>query len=303
MVYETPTELANRLRLGREALLQRLLTSLILDGPYPRWNTRSMASPDGIVFLRSLWELSGFGGWPSAEVVFVDEFDLPRRTDDERGGAPDYAVLCNDRLWMIELKTEAASHRRDQIPSYFELARHHHPGLQLEVTYLTPPLSVDPTPQVLAGRFAHVTWDQVAPLITASWPEPTAPGQQQVVDGLIDAIARLPEPPSEYLDSLRTAPAMEPTVPDPARQGLSAAEATAADGQQRALDHAASDLEDLQALRLELRDALAASPPDSPLRRVRPWLWATATGGRPMTAAGELTGAELRFSRYGKPLP
>ena len=302
VVYETPTELANRLRLGREALLQRLLTSLILDGPYPPWNTRSTASPHGIVFLRSLWDLSGFGAWPSAEVVFVDEFDLPRRTDDERGGAPDYALLWDDRLWMIELKTEAASHRRDQIPSYFELARHHHPDHQLDITYVTPPLSLDSEPQVLAGRFAHVTWDAVAPLITAAWPEPTAQGQQQVVDGLADAIGRLSEPPSQYLDSLRTSPAVVPPIADPATEGISAAEATAGDGRQRALDHAASGLEDLQALRLECRDALAGSPPDSPLRRVRPWLWTTATGGRPMTAAGEHTGAELRFSRYRNPL-
>ena len=107
-------------------------------------------------FLQSLWELSRFGAWPAGEVVFVDEFDLPPRTDDERGGAPDYTVLWDDRLWVIELKTEAASHRQGQIFSYFELARHHHPDRLLEVTYLTPPLSVDPTPQVLAGRFAHL---------------------------------------------------------------------------------------------------------------------------------------------------
>jgi hypothetical protein len=124
MSLESPTELANRLRLGREEFLQRLLTGLMLGGPYPRWNTRSTVSEDGLRFLRSLWALSGFGAWPDEPPVFVDEYELPRRHDGEVGGAPDYAVLWPDRLWMIELKTEAASHRRGQLRQYFELAHH-----------------------------------------------------------------------------------------------------------------------------------------------------------------------------------
>ena len=76
MEYETPTSLASRLRLGREEFLQRLLTTLILDAPYPRWNTRSTPSPEGIAFLESLWVLSGFDDWPAGAPAFVDEFDL-----------------------------------------------------------------------------------------------------------------------------------------------------------------------------------------------------------------------------------
>ena len=68
----------------------------------------------------------------------------------------DYTVLREDRSWVIELRTEAASHRPGEIPSSFELARHHHPDRLLEVTYLTPPLSLAPTPQALAGRFLHL---------------------------------------------------------------------------------------------------------------------------------------------------
>jgi hypothetical protein len=40
MTFETPAQLLARLRLGREEFCQRLLTSLILHGPYPRWNTK-----------------------------------------------------------------------------------------------------------------------------------------------------------------------------------------------------------------------------------------------------------------------
>lgn len=134
MALESPVELANRLRLGREEFIQRLLTTLILDSPYPPWNSRSSVSEDGLRFLRSLWDLSELGPWPDADPVFVDEFELPGRHDDETGGAPDYAVVWPDRLWMIELKTEARSHRRGQLRLYFELAHHHHRGLPIDLT-------------------------------------------------------------------------------------------------------------------------------------------------------------------------
>ena len=45
---EDPYGLLRRLRLGREEYCQRLLTMLILGGPYPRWNTRSAPSARGL---------------------------------------------------------------------------------------------------------------------------------------------------------------------------------------------------------------------------------------------------------------
>ena len=57
----------------------------------------------------------------------------------ERGGAPDWAVLTANRLWMIELKTEPGSHRRGQLHGYFELGRHYNPDKSLDLTYLTGP--------------------------------------------------------------------------------------------------------------------------------------------------------------------
>jgi hypothetical protein len=88
----------------------------------------------------------------------VDEFDLPARNDSERGGAPDYAVLWADRLWIIELKTEKGSHRADQIPSYFELAHHHYPTAEVDLLYLTPPMEADYEPDGAWARYAHTTW-------------------------------------------------------------------------------------------------------------------------------------------------
>jgi len=51
-------KLLGRLRLGREEFRQRLLTMLILAGPYPKWNSRSRPSPAGVRFLKILDALS-----------------------------------------------------------------------------------------------------------------------------------------------------------------------------------------------------------------------------------------------------
>ncbi len=80
---EDPDDLLRRLRLGREEYCQRLLTQLILGGPYPRWNTRSRPSEEGRRFLTALDELS-FGAPPRdlTDAVFVDELDLGKRPSD-----------------------------------------------------------------------------------------------------------------------------------------------------------------------------------------------------------------------------
>ena len=78
---EEPHALLRRLKLGREEYCQRLLTMLILDADYPRWNTRSVPSPAGLAFLRALDELS-FG---AAEVS--DDAASSSTSSTCRGGA------------------------------------------------------------------------------------------------------------------------------------------------------------------------------------------------------------------------
>jgi len=77
---------------------------------------------------------------------------------------------------------------------------------------------------------------------------------------------------------------------------------TAEDGRQRALDFVPAGLEDLLMLRLAVRDRLASSPSESPLRHVMPWLWRPESTGAPLTEAGRSAGMELRLSRYASPL-
>ena len=54
-------------------------------------------------------------------------------------------------------------------------------------------------------------------------------------------------------------------------------------------------------LKFAVRQRLAASPADSPLRHVGPWMWRPESLGRPLTPAGDEFGVELRFSRHQKP--
>ena len=49
-------------------------------------------------------------------------------------------MIWPHRLWLIELKTEAASHRPHQIPYYFQLGAHHFPKHAVDITYVTGPL-------------------------------------------------------------------------------------------------------------------------------------------------------------------
>lgn len=299
MEFETPAALLGRLKLGREEFCQRLLTTLILHGPYPRWNSRSVPGPAGLRFLRELHDMSFGGGWPGDDLLFVDEFELPPRSDEEKGGAPDYAVIWPDRLWLIELKTEKGSHRSTQVPSYFRLARHHHPSRQVDLLYVTPPMEAQYRSEL--GRYAHLTWGDLAEPIKRVWPAGTDPGQQEVIDGLVQAIESLHLPPPTWRAALALpVPVVQPSV-DPVAAALEAASATADDGTQRAVEYLPDSLEDLLALRLSVRDALARSPEGSALRHVVPWIWRPESLGRPRTAAGETVGMELRVSRYAAP--
>jgi hypothetical protein len=282
---EPPWRLLRRLNLGREEYCQRLLTMLILEAAYPRWNTHSRPSRRGVEFLRALDRLC-FGSTDlGEEPTFVDEFELVRRHEAESGGAPDYAVLDGSRLWLVELKTEVGSHRAGQLPLYVELAGHHHPNLTLDITYLTPPMSPATLEMPGPDRFAHVTWDQALPIALDLWGADTGEAGQ-IVDALREALAGLGEHWAAWRDR---------HLANPLTLAVGLAARTAEDGKQRALDFEAASLEELQGLRVEARDALIADPPHG--RAVMPWLWnVQSTDGKPLTEAGRQTGYEMRFS-------
>jgi hypothetical protein len=251
--------------------------------------------------LRRVYELSFERDWPGENFIFVDEFELPPRHDAEKGGAPDWAVIWDDELWIIELKTEAASHRPGQIPSYFELGAHHYPARSIAITYLTPARtrSVATTTD---ARYAHVEWGDVVPLVRETWDGATDEGVRALVRGARLVLERLDVPTTEWRALIVGADATtetEPDVRDPIDDALGLARLTANDGLQRAIELDSTDLEGLLELRLAVRSRLAGSAPDSRLRNVMPWLWqAASSGGDALTTGGDERGIELRLSRY-----
>ena len=154
---ESPTALWRRLKLGREEYLQRLVTTLIVGGDAPPWNTQRAPSGAGRTFLRLLDE-AAYGQRDQSRPTkppdwFVDEYLLPKVDESAANGWPDWAVLWTDRAWIIELKTEASSHRADQLPYYLRLGAAAHPDCSLDLTYVTGPLT-KPAPALLEGQLS-----------------------------------------------------------------------------------------------------------------------------------------------------
>lgn len=333
-VWEPPDSLWRRLALGREEYLQRLVSTLILGGDAPTWNTPRAPSEIGSRFLHLLEELAFPDAAASAVVepgLFVDEYLLPKLDLDAQNGWPDWAVLRPGRVWVIELKTEPGSHRDQQLPYYLRRAAAAHPNCALDLTYITGPLR-KPAPALLPGqRYRHLTWDQVLPLMETAWshdarPEVVAylstvrtivthlgvlrPGEQRqrVLDGkpaqaepnLLPTRGAAQDPQPARTPS--PAPKVDPAAPEgvtgrPAARLLDLARETAADGRQRAAG--ATDPETLEELRDAARDSIAGLAADDAARYVLPWLWkATQTDGKAMTPEGAEFGYELRFSRY-----
>jgi hypothetical protein len=301
--YENIRQVLMRRKLGREESLQLVLTCLIVGGVYPKWGTRSKPTVRGAEFLRRLHVLV-FGEDPGAPCdVFVDEFELPRRQETERSGWPDWAVLWPDRVWMIELKTEAGSHRPDQLPHYLDLGAHHYPHAAIDLTYLTGPL-VQPAPQLRVGqRYRHIVWTDVLPLIEEIWADDT-PAAGGYVEAGQELIASLGTPWTEWRTGWMSniASAVEVSQLAATRDDLwELIVATAEDGEQRASDAHPESGESLEDLRDRARELIIAAPADSATKHVLPWIWSSQTsGGQPLTSAGEQPGAELRLSRYAK---
>lgn len=327
-MWESPESLWRRLKLGREEFLQRLITTLIVGGDPPRWNTPSAPDEPGRRFLQLLDDLAHGDGWhrdgPAEADAFVDEYLLPKLVESAQNGWPDWAVLWRDRAWIIELKTEAGSHRDDQLPYYLLLASAAHPGCRVDLTYITGPLSKSP-PEISAGqRYSHLTWAQVLPLVEAVWGTDHRSEVIAYVDTartVIENLAILR--PSEQREAvLRQAPSSEgrpsstqvrpggttaetstsapweePHGAPAAEDLLGLARATAVDGRQRGVGVASPT--ELEVLREAARDRIAALPAEDQTRFVLPWLWrAGRTDGRALTPEGQEFGYELRFSRY-----
>ncbi|HET7278118.1 MAG TPA: hypothetical protein VFJ22_08565 [Dermatophilaceae bacterium] len=301
MLFEDPLAYLRRSKDGREVFCQTLTTTLLVGGTYPKWGTRNTLTEQGAGFFKALDRLSfGTSSWPTAP-VFIDEITMPKRHDDELSASPDWTLLFDDRVWIIELKTEPGSHRTNQIPHYIDLACHHYPGRAIDITYLTGPL-VKPAPELRTGqRYVHLTWEDVLPLYNQAWGATEDPRVRGYLEVVQEALSALATPWTEWRNAFTGTPAPAEIPRDPLTEALGIVDATAKDHAQRALDYPAQGAQELHDLRLEIRNLIRLEAPESARHHVRPWVWRPESLGQPLTTAGREHGLELRFSYYAVP--
>jgi hypothetical protein len=227
-----------------------------------------------------------------------------RRRESEVSGWPDFATVSADKLVMIEVKTEPVSHRPGQLAHYADLAAHHHPTLERRLIYVTPRLSTSAVMDAI--EFQHVYWTEVSRAISEIWS--TAPDDERgLAEYLVDFLGALATPwKHPYLNEQarkpRTpAPSYDVSLDEtvlPSTDLHDVAAAVENDGKQRAVNISWANPDDMERVRLDLRNQLIAAGSS-----VRPWTWRAATsGGTALTPTGAELGYELRLSRY-KALP
>jgi hypothetical protein len=272
-----------KLKLGREEYCQRMLTSLILGGPYPKWNTENEPSQSGVAFLGKLHELS-FGEPIESSMTFIDEHELEVEDEHGKTGVPDYVVITDSKAWVIELKTEKASYRKDQMPKYANDTPIRHPNKNVELTYLTGPMKLTSL-DACDLPYRHLFWEDVLSLIKEFWGASPHLPEKALCDALEREILGLDKPTKKFQDTAKTI-----------REAISLVYDVQETGKQAGVDVYASDLEELHEIRTRLRDSFAS---DDKARNVQPWIWRGATsGGQPLTQLGKDTGYEIRLSRY-----
>jgi hypothetical protein len=282
MLWEDPDQLL-LMKLGREEYCQRMLTSLIIGGPYPKWNSKNIPSENGIKFLKGLHHLA-FGSDIEKPIEFIDEFDLPGKSLNERGGAPDYAVFWDNHLWIIELKTESSSHRNGQLPQYLELAKHHFSNLNLQMLYITPSMVRIESAGPDNHSFSHLFWS-VSPLINRIWSVCDKNPERLLESALQRELLQLNSPLKVFRDNAEVI-----------RHALNLSLQVQETGKQMAVELKAGGLDEIIELRIRIRDALKRS---EGANNVKPWIWfEKSSGGKPITELGKQVGCELRLSRY-----
>ena len=287
MRWEDPDALLT-MKLSREEYCQRMLTSLILGQPYPKWNTFNEPSLKGTTFLQRLHRKS-YGIILDGSLNFVDEFDLPPINREGSGGAPDYAILTPATLWIIELKTESGSHRKKQLPYYARLAAYHYPNHNIEFLYLTGPMERQNEIQDADFPFRHLFWSEVIELIDQTWANSQNEPERLLSLALNREISNLEASSNLFRENARVI-----------RDAIITAKYVQKTGNQAGIEATSGGIEEMNMLRVRIRDALVRK---KDLKNVRPWIWKDSTsGGSPLTNLGKGVGYELRLSRYKQSL-
>jgi hypothetical protein len=284
MNWEDPDKLL-QMELVREEYCQRMLTSLILGGPYPKWNTRSEPSDNGFAFLNNLHKLA-FGSNIEKPLQFIDEFKLDGISNGGiSNGYPDYGILWENHLWIIELKTDSSSHRKSQLPHYLKLARYNYPNHSIEILYLTPEMERKDIDGSGKHSLSHLFWPDVTSLINQIWLKSIHLPERVLESALQRELSNLSTSHSVFNDNANIM-----------RQAINLSIQVQESGRQMAVEVNAGGLDEINELRIRIRDALKRL---DTANNVKPWIWfEKSSGGKALTKLGCEVGCELRLSRY-----
>jgi len=285
--------------MGREGVVQRALSTLVYGHTDFRWNVPGPPSERGRDFLG--WLLEPVGEELPDDAPFVEEFEL--RDGDVNGpaGWPDFAILGDELLVLIELKTEVRSHQLGQRRRYLELAEHRYPTLRRRLLYVTPPMEPLPTPEdVPAGsEHRHVTWEPVREAIVSVWGGSSVACEREIAEQL-----------DQWLRHIETGagppPRQEVTVEEELIvHVLRDAAEVERTHEQSALDLWLGHPELLDLLRERVADRIrqGIEVEGESIRHVRPWVWSeVSSGGQALSTVGRTFGYQLRLSYYSEEL-
>ena len=159
---------------SREESAQVVLAGLLF-GVSPANFLRYPPTPEGVRFLAEVWS-AAFGAGPGLHVSWaVNEYRMPV-PPDLRGEIP-FTYRCpdlacgvgEDRVVIVELKTEPNSYDPGQITDYLRLAHRMHPEAHVDVILLATHRPGGSPTRSHNQRYAELTWAEVAPMFGTSF--------------------------------------------------------------------------------------------------------------------------------------
>lgn len=300
--------------------MQEVLAELTA-GRKCNWFLPYTPTESGRAFLQALWhEL--FGSEHGRAQWFVSEYELPvplewRDQIPFTYRCPDFACGDDERVLIIELKTERGSYSAQQMVDYLRLARHRLPVPRIDVALLGPHLPGGDPPHDERQRYAEITWANLPRILQVAFPSDDL-AERLSAFLVVDLAAPGVTPPKPVTRKAATPPAggggpaptaaeqEEPPADESAaavmhalRMAPALAMARSGDNTERGIDVAFESINAARGAQAQVKAALDTAGFTD---RVGVWLWQPSSTGLPTTAAGRETGRELRLHpRSGTP--